>query len=387
MAAHPVINWLDRDELRVPIKDQGTRCNCWSLVVADVVGMRSVIGKRRKNRCQLSSQYLMDDYIRHRPENVPRGKRGFFTLDSYHNYPLDSGHALEFVKDHGIPYESDYPYTGTRDCSHKDPKELRKLQKLRKVRISSYSKLGCTSQGSAAKERVYKGLGRGPLVATIDVSVAFIRYKGDGVLRPQDVEEESSGELFVPGSDDTSDDESSDNDSSNDDGHDPSDDVDDIEYISHALAIVGMDFDANFFYVVNSMGEDWGKNGVGEIDCDLIYDILEPHIKEPPSTNSPKSKSQKREMKRLGKAISKKCVIATGAVVTGRGVSARVAGIKTRVHATRCLRTFCESVGPGFIFERMYRIMKEHKNPKVLSEGLPWMVTAVEDYGDRKSVV
>lgn len=25
--------------------------------------------------------------------------------------------------------------------------------------------------------------------------------------------------------------------------------------------------------------------------------------------------------------------------------------------------------------------MKEHKNPKVLSEGVLWMVTAVEDFG------
>lgn len=30
---------------------------------------------------------------------------------------------------------------------------------------------------------------------------------------------------------------------------------------------------------------------------------------------------------------------------------------------------------------QMYKIMKEHKNPKVLSEGLLWMVSAVEDFG------
>lgn len=29
----------------------------------------------------------------------------------------------------------------------------------------------------------------------------------------------------------------------------------------------------------------------------------------------------------------------------------------------------------------MSKIMKEHKNPKVLSEGLLWMVSAVEDFG------
>lgn len=113
------------------------------------------------------------------------------------------------------------------------------------------------------------------------------------------------------------------------------------------------------------------------------------------------------------------------------GISERVADIKTRAHAMKCLTTFSEAVGPGFIFERvsssiivpvfqsplklgkeispfdivrtflfspfnlflflkatwcsnfvqLYKIMKEHKNPKVLSEGLLWMVSAVEDFG------
>ncbi|KAL5568082.1 hypothetical protein UlMin_024657 [Ulmus minor] len=72
----------------------------------------------------------------------------------------------------------------------------------------------------------------------------------------------------------------------------------------------------------------------------------------------------------------KKCV-----VLCLMGISERVADIKTRVHAMKCLTTLCEAVGPGFIFERLYKIMKEHKNPKVLSEGLLWMVSAVEDFG------
>ncbi|XP_042521091.1 protein MOR1 isoform X2 [Macadamia integrifolia] len=63
------------------------------------------------------------------------------------------------------------------------------------------------------------------------------------------------------------------------------------------------------------------------------------------------------------------------------GISERVADIKTRAHAMKCLTTFSEAVGPGFIFERLYKIMKEHKNPKVLSEGILWMVSAVEDFG------
>ncbi|KAI5657025.1 hypothetical protein M9H77_25818 [Catharanthus roseus] len=72
----------------------------------------------------------------------------------------------------------------------------------------------------------------------------------------------------------------------------------------------------------------------------------------------------------------KKCV-----VLCIQGVSERVADIKTRIQAMKCLTTFCEAVGPGFVFERLYKIMKEHKNPKVLSEGILWMVSAVEDFG------
>ncbi|GFQ07256.1 protein mor1 [Phtheirospermum japonicum] len=72
----------------------------------------------------------------------------------------------------------------------------------------------------------------------------------------------------------------------------------------------------------------------------------------------------------------KKCV-----VLCLSGITERVADIKTRAQAMKCLTTFCEAVGPGFVSERMYKIMKEHKNPKVLSEGLSWMVSAVEDFG------
>ncbi|XP_050288115.1 protein MOR1 isoform X4 [Quercus robur] len=76
------------------------------------------------------------------------------------------------------------------------------------------------------------------------------------------------------------------------------------------------------------------------------------------------------------KKFPKKCV-----VLCLLGISERVADIKTRAYAMKCLTTFCEAVGPGFIFERLYKIMKEHKNPKVLSEGILWMVSAIEDFG------
>ncbi|XP_038725142.1 protein MOR1-like isoform X2 [Tripterygium wilfordii] len=72
----------------------------------------------------------------------------------------------------------------------------------------------------------------------------------------------------------------------------------------------------------------------------------------------------------------KKCI-----VLCLLGLSERVADIKTRAHAMKCLSAFAEAVGPGFIFERLCIIMKDHKNPKVLSEGILWMVSAVEDFG------
>ncbi|KAJ7532598.1 hypothetical protein O6H91_13G011700 [Diphasiastrum complanatum] len=74
--------------------------------------------------------------------------------------------------------------------------------------------------------------------------------------------------------------------------------------------------------------------------------------------------------------FSKRCV-----VLCLSGVAERASDIKTRAQATKCLTAFCEAVGPNFVFERLYKIMKEHKNPKVLSEGVSWMVTAVEDFG------
>ncbi|PKA51818.1 Protein MOR1 [Apostasia shenzhenica] len=76
------------------------------------------------------------------------------------------------------------------------------------------------------------------------------------------------------------------------------------------------------------------------------------------------------------KRFPKRCV-----VLCLSGISERVADIKSRAQGMRCLTTFSEAVGPGFIFDRLYKIMKEHKNPKVLSEGVLWMVSAIEDFG------
>lgn len=38
------------------------------------------------------------------------------------------------------------------------------------------------------------------------------------------------------------------------------------------------------------------------------------------------------------------------------GISERVADIKTRAHAMKCLTTFSEAMGPEFIFERVSQV-------------------------------
>lgn len=43
------------------------------------------------------------------------------------------------------------------------------------------------------------------------------------------------------------------------------------------------------------------------------------------------------------------------------GISERVADIKTRTQAMKCLTTFSEAVGPGFIFERVSMVLMVYK--------------------------
>ncbi|GKC48479.1 protein MOR1 [Tanacetum coccineum] len=67
--------------------------------------------------------------------------------------------------------------------------------------------------------------------------------------------------------------------------------------------------------------------------------------------------------------------------IPGWSICERVVDIKTRAQAMKCLTNFSKAMGTSFIIERTSKIMKEHKNPKVLSEGLLWMVFAIDDFG------
>lgn len=61
------------------------------------------------------------------------------------------------------------------------------------------------------------------------------------------------------------------------------------------------------------------------------------------------------------------------------GLSERVADIKTRAHAMKCLTTFSEAVGPGFIFERVSMVALWGIYPIII--GGIYLVLMIYDHG------
>ncbi len=59
----------------------------------------------------------------------------------------------------------------------------------------------------------------------------------------------------------------------------------------------------------------------------------------------------------------------------------KLADVKIKNAATECLLDFTEATCPQFVFSQLYQATAGHKNPKVTSEALVWMVKALEDFG------
>lgn len=145
-SSHRIINWLEEHpELREHVKNQEDRgkcclslsvssfccfvvnymifvfyfvANCWAIVVARAIGARHTIHKRVKAlRWLLSAQYLMENFWHDRSSDIQNGSNGREARDPYGNYPLNAQFALEYVTQKGMPYEEDYPYTGSFDRS------------------------------------------------------------------------------------------------------------------------------------------------------------------------------------------------------------------------------------------------------------------------------
>uniref|UniRef100_A0A166J7G7 Kinesin-like protein n=1 Tax=Daucus carota subsp. sativus TaxID=79200 RepID=A0A166J7G7_DAUCS len=377
-SSHRIINWLEEHpELREHVKNQEDRANCWAIVVARAIGARHTIHKRVKAlRWLLSAQYLMENFWHDRSSDIQNGSNGREARDPYGNYPLNAQFALEYVTQKGMPYEEDYPYTGSFDRSE----PIKDTSKLNKVYISSFSFLGCTSDGEATKEAIYQALlNGGPLIGTVEPTRLFFNLKG-GILRPEDdsvssynpsngdstsegeadeaEEEADEAEEEADEADEEGDEADEEGDKADEEGDEAEEEGDEAEeegdkadeegdeagspksqshnidnvgtgadileseshnsddpgIISHLILVVGMDFERNTFLVQNSLGRKWGIDGVGTMDCELVYDILDIDINDdrnrgfvgPTSSSSHK---QQRELKRLGRrTISGQCL-------------------------------------------------------------------------------
>ncbi|KAK9814323.1 hypothetical protein WJX72_004049 [[Myrmecia] bisecta] len=63
------------------------------------------------------------------------------------------------------------------------------------------------------------------------------------------------------------------------------------------------------------------------------------------------------------------------------GLVDKMADIKLKGPAGEALTALSEALGPRFVFTQLHKKAAAHKNPKVLSESVNWMATAVEEFG------
>ncbi|KAL6566982.1 hypothetical protein OROMI_015386 [Orobanche minor] len=279
----PTINWLENDpEFRGFVKDQG-RSNCWAFACGLAVGARYHLSKRiNRGPWVLSGQYLVNNFIRYHPKEIPKDINGNNASDEHDNYLLPTKVALDFIRERGILYESVCPYIGQRDLREQDDR------KFPKVYVGGYTDLGCTDQGPAAKEAIYEGIVRGPMVGTITLSNTFGRHTGDGVLRPAVF---SSKSEYQPSNED----------------EDAMDEDSDGAMDKYSDGAMNEDSDG-----ANTSSDEAPVNkNVGFVTHALfklpnIHDDRNRRLQGQASSNSLKTKSQPRELKRLGITISQK---------------------------------------------------------------------------------
>ncbi|KAG2387852.1 hypothetical protein C9374_001446 [Naegleria lovaniensis] len=62
------------------------------------------------------------------------------------------------------------------------------------------------------------------------------------------------------------------------------------------------------------------------------------------------------------------------------GMVEKVTQAKLKDSCLECLSKFCEYFSPQFVFGQLYSLLKDHKNPKVISEWLTWMSKTLEEF-------
>ncbi|KAH7860911.1 hypothetical protein Vadar_019426 [Vaccinium darrowii] len=154
-------NWMPRLKL-FPVKNQGLRHICWSIVVADCIALGYHI-KKPKPLVNLSSQELLD---RCEPK---------FLVD----YTYDLRSAFEYVVKDGLCVEKDFPYLGKKGKYR--PKT--KMEQLKSVKITGTRVVNHLDE--IALENAVKGC---PVAGGVRLTKDFMNLKDSDVC-------EMTGEL------------------------------------------------------------------------------------------------------------------------------------------------------------------------------------------------
>ena len=94
----------------------------------------------------------------------------------------------------------------------------------------------------------------------------------------------------------------------------------------------------------------------------------------------------------ISNIVENSSTLSTGATATAiEGMLEKLATPKLKEPCMECLSKFSELHSPQFVFEQLYNLTKDHKNPKIAGEALGWISKAIEEFAlqsiDVKSLI
>lgn len=156
-----VETWTDSDSDEASIRNQGHCGSCWAIAASEAVEAQLRRGPRpRTGYAQVSAQALVDCVPNPQHCGGDGGCHG-----------ATSELAFQFIRDHGIPLEEEYPYTSaeTRKASKcpmsQDGASINSMYPMtRRAKVSGWDVLP-SNQGDPLKQAVYN---KGPTVVAVD---------------------------------------------------------------------------------------------------------------------------------------------------------------------------------------------------------------------------
>jgi len=200
------IDWRENGAV-THVKDQGNCGSCWAFSATGAIEGAYAI--KNKNLVEFSEQQLLD------------------CSSEYENMGCSGGwmtKAFEYVKDHGLQTEEEYPYYANDADDHQC-----KYQFNATVALKKYVKVPASNNRALAN-----AVAKGPVSVAVDASTHFFQFYLNGVLDSEEC-------MFR---------------------------------LNHGVLIVGYGMDANsgldYWLVKNSWGPQWGDKGYLKIKRDHI---------------------------------------------------------------------------------------------------------------------